>query len=254
VATCPTTFGLALPLLIFSASPALNQRGPGMANTLASPTMGAQAIQTREGASPTMGLTVATILSTDSTQIFNGDLVQTNVSSGMITSDPMPRGGYITAACSGLTTVAAYRGIFRGCQYYNSAIGRVVWSNYWPGGGAAGVSSAIDATCWLETYEGSVWSIQCSSGSGIVGSSMVGQNFPVLTTASTSGNTTSGFSNMTLASSQGSSNSSCPFRLRDFYSNYVPPGGFVNGSDNTTVYQIVVVEANNFETKNTTGQ
>ena len=43
--------------------------------------------------------------------------------------------GYITQGSPGTTTLA---GIFAGCKYLNTSLGRTVWSNYWPGSGATG--------------------------------------------------------------------------------------------------------------------
>lgn len=44
--------------------------------------------------------------------------------------------GYITLSTAGTTD--ANLGVFMGCKYLNTALGRTVYSNYWPGSGATG--------------------------------------------------------------------------------------------------------------------
>lgn len=214
-----------------------------MVNTIAP--FGVQDLNRRDGGSPTYGLTKVSISSSDATPIFNGDLVQS------LGSAPASGGfgEYITQASSGLGTNTAYRGIFRGCEYLNTAVGRVVWSESWP---ATGASSQADPIAYIQDDPGMLYIIQ-STSAAVIGSSNVGQNVTVTANAST-GNTTTGYSGIALASSVApSSNATFAFRVRDFYSNYVPPGGFVNGTDNTTPGQIIVVAPNNFTTNTTTG-
>jgi len=65
------------------------------------------------------------------------------------------------------------------------------------------------------------------------------------------GNTLTGVSNVTLNSSSFATTNTLPFRLMDLYSNWVPPGQ--NGTDNTSLGNIVIVAPNNWDRKNTTG-
>lgn len=215
-----------------------------MVNTIAP--FGVQDLNRRDGGSPTYGLTKVLISSTDATPIFHGDLVQnlpTAPGSGGF-------GEYITQASSGLNgSNAAWRGIFRGCEYLNTAVGRVVWSENFP---ATGVSSQADPIAYIQDDPGMLYLIQATSAA-VIGSSNVGQNCQITANAST-GNATSGISGIQLASSTApSSTSTLPFRIRDFYSNYAPPGGFVNGTDNANPGQIIVVAPNNFVTNVTAG-
>lgn len=230
---------------------------------------GLQDLYMREGNSPQYGLTKVQISSTDATPIFNGDLVQN------LTGAPASGnfGEYITQGSSGLASnVNWYAGVFRGCEYLNTAVGRVVWSNYWPGSGAG-----ADALAYVAREPDMQFIIQCSTNA-VLGSSNIGQNFAVypngVAMTSSIGNTASGLSGIALASSiSGSSGvgtgaSAGAFRLKDFYSNYAPGivlpapgptggfgagGPFVNGTDNTVAGQIVVVQLVNIGDNNLIG-
>lgn len=211
-----------------------------MAN--ASSASGLQTFQRRDGGSPTMGLQSFFVASSDPTAIFSGDPVATL----QVTPQSSFAGTFITQASSGVAQ--SYRGVFRGCEYYNTAAQRTVWSPYWPGSAAAGVSSLGDARCWVEIDDELMWTITASTWT--VGSSMIGFNISVSANAS-QGNTTTGQS--VVAASSFGTGSSLPFRLIDFLSNYSVPGGIVPGTDNSSFGQVLIVGANNFDTKALTG-
>jgi hypothetical protein len=221
---------------------------------------GLQDLERREGGSPTYGLTKVSISSSDATPIFSGDLVQllnSAVASGGF-------GEYITQGSSGLTSPnTSWRGVFKGCEFLNTAVGRVVWSPFWP---ATGASSQADPIAYI-TDDPSLLYIAQATSAAVIGSSNVGNNISITATSSL-GNTITGQSVIALTSSNigttASSGSSFPFRIRDFYSNFAPgllPNqpvtaavaaaqlGFVNGTDNTNPGQIIVVEPNNFTNK-----
>ena len=66
---------------------------------------------------------------------------------------------------------------------------------------------------------------QASTTSGVVGSSMLGWGITIAASGQASGNTTTGISNIALASSGTSLQSaSMPFKVFDVYSNWAPPG------------------------------
>ena len=94
-----------------------------MANTQAY--FGFTQYQGGAGGAPTFAQSVRRIASS-SGAIYTGDPVMPAVSSA---------NGYIVQASPGSTTLA---GIFVGCKYLNTSLGRTVWSNYWPGSGATG--------------------------------------------------------------------------------------------------------------------
>lgn len=179
----------------------------------------------RDGGSPTAGLTRVFIASSDTAAVFKGDLVQYSTANS----------NYVTWASTG-SGGNAIRGVFYGCEYYSAAVGRQVWSAYFPGAvGTAGpdvISYIIDDPDQLFIGQAS---------SAAIGSSMIGLNLAVV--PSTAGNTLTGQSVLTLAASIAGSTTATaqtyPVRVVDVYSNYAPPG--VNGVDNANPFNIVVV-------------
>jgi len=210
-----------------------------MANTLNSPTQGFQTFGNAEGSSPQVGLTPIWIASTDASLIFRGDAVITSTTGGTNNSGP-----YITAPTSGISQI---RGVFQGCYQFSPAAGRVVWTNFY-GGTVTGSTGDIKA--YIIDFPDQQFIAQAST-SGAITSSMIGSNIGMSITSSL-GNQASGYSNATLLSSTVGSTNTLPWRLVDFYSAYAPPGipavgagAFINGTDNTTAANIVVVRFNN---------
>ena len=242
-----------------------------MANII-SPT-GAQDYVHQGGSQRTEELQQAWVMSSDVTPIFNGDLVCTvqPVSSALLTGG---FGNYVTQGTSQTGGTVAFRGVFRGCEFFNPTAGRMQYQKNWPGATIAGTSSATgDVRCYVVTDGSQRFIIQASS-IGIMGSSMIGNavttalngTLSSATASSAAGNTVTGLSGMQIASSLSVTITSTgvfgqPFRLVDFLSNNGPgnplqgfPGvgsslGFVNGMDNTTVGQVVIVEPLNWESR-----
>lgn len=209
-----------------------------MANTIASPTGGFQEFGRQEGGSPQMGLTQVWIASTDPGLFFKGDPIVTSTSPGANGS-----GNYITSVnTNSLSAGFLCRGVFVGCEYYQPTVGRKIWSNSFPGtvSGSTG-----DIMAWIIDDPQRNFLVQGSS-KGIITSSMVGLNISI-TFNTTTGNTTSGLSNVTVESTAAAASSSLPFRVMDLYSNSAPPGSFVNGTDNTTVGNMIIVRGNNWD-------
>lgn len=228
-----------------------------MANTLANPTGGFQTFTRQEGASPTAGLTGVWIASTDPGLIFRGDPVVTSSNGGTANS-----GAYITSVnTNSITTSTGFlcRGVFQGCYQYQPAVNRVVWSNYYNG---SVTGSTGDIKAYIIDDPDMNFICQASTKATIT-SSYVGLNIGI-TYNTTTGNTTSGLSNVSLESTSVTSSNSQPFRIVDFYSAYAPPGGlqgpaigtnaFVNGTDNTTAANILVVRLNNCDRLNLTAR
>lgn len=182
----------------------------------------------RDGSAPTMGLDKYTINSSDANLYFTGDPVALSSAAYGVLS---PYGG------SSLTPKVL--GIFAGCEYYSPNVQRVVWAPFFP----ASVSSSSPVTAYVITDPEMQFIVQCSSAG--FGSSMVGGNCNILAAQSSLGNQTSGVSNVTIASTIGlTAGSSYPFTIVDAYSNYAPPG--VNGTDNSSAYNIMIVAPNNW--------
>lgn len=192
----------------------------------------------REGSAPTAGFERMFISSAYTNPVFTGDTVVRSTS---------PNGGqYVVSGNSsqgtGATTlgatVAINQGVFMGCKYYNSNVGRTVWSSYWPGSGATG-----DIEAYVCTNPEELYIVQGSTGA-VLGTSNTGMLVPQITTGSSQGSTLSGVSNVTVVSSLVTGlSSSGQWMIVDMYSNWAPPG--VNGtSTGAEGMQIVIVQPN----------
>jgi len=229
-----------------------------MTNTLGSPTMGFQSFGLAEGASPTAGMTPVWIASTDAGLIFRGDPVMTSSNGGTNLS-----GAYITSVNNNSVTTSTgflCRGVFQGCYQFQPAAGRVVWSNFYNG---TVTGSTGDVKAYIIDAPEQQFLVQAST-KGAVTSSMVGLNIGI-TYVTTSGNTTTGYSNVTVESTSVTSSNSQPFRIVDFYSAYAAPGGllgpagagttpFINGTDNSSPANMIIVRLNNSDRLNLTAR
>ena len=192
-----------------------------MANTQAY--FGFTQYQGGAGGAPTFAQSVRRIASS-SGAIYTGDPVMPAVGSA---------NGYIVQASPGSTTLA---GIFVGCKYLNTSLGRTVWSNYWPGSGATG-----DVEAYVIDDPNARFIVQTSTTS-----------FPITGTLSTqtsgvqgqyaqfsigSGNTSTGRSGAYLSSL--ATTATFPFVVIDYQV------GVQNGGDPTSQYCNVIVGFNN---------
>src|SRR4051812_14703124 len=202
-----------------------------MVNTLANPTMGLQSFGRQEGSSPTDGLTAVWIASTDAGTLFRGDLCVTSSGGGTNLS-----GAYVTSVQNGPSATSTgflARGVFQGCYQYQPVTGRVVWSNNYSG---VVTGSTGDVKAYIIDDPDTLFLVQGSS-KGTFLSSFVGLNCGP-TFNSTSGNTATGYSNITVESTSVTSSGTQPLRIVDFYSAYAAPGvpaigtnAFINGTD-----------------------
>lgn len=206
-----------------------------MANTISA--FGCLSFGQMDGAAPTGGFTRCFIASSDTNPIFYGDTVKDSTSA---TLGPNAR-NYVTWDSSGAGIV---RGVFSGCEYYNSNVGRVVWSRYYPG--TAG-SSLPDVTGYVIDNPQQLFICQGSSAV-VMGSSIV--NLNVAVTPSSQGSTLDGHSILFVSSANIGSTNTLPFRVVDTYANYGPPGA--NGTDNTTAGAILVLRPVNWSRNNLT--
>lgn len=233
-----------------------------MTNTLASPTMGFQLFDRSGQSSPTGGQTPVWIASTDAGLIFRGDPVMTSSGGGTNNS-----GAYITSLNTNSSITASSagwlaRGIFQGCFQYQPSAQRVVWSNFYNG---TVTGSTGDIKAYIVDDPDALFLVQASTR-GRITSSMVGLNIGV-TLNTTTGNTLTGYSNVTVESCTAESTASLQFRIVDFYSAYAPGVGngpvnynssvstpLINGTDNSNVANMVVVRLNNSDRMNLTAR
>jgi hypothetical protein len=165
-----------------------------------------------------------------------------------------------TSTASGTVTVfVPIAGVFVGCRYLSTANKYPVWRNYWPGSDANG-----DVTAYVITDPNAQFVVQTANSNTTataVGFSNIGQNISFnyndsVATGETNGNTASGLSTMfadqysLIANSNAGAvaNAYLPFRIIAL-ANYVPgatsPLVSINGNDNTTAYNKIVVGFNN---------
>lgn len=193
-----------------------------MANTAAY--FGFTQYQGGAGGAPTFAQSTRRIASGNTTPIYTGDPVMPVVSTA---------NGYITQGAAGTTRLD---GIFVGCKYLNTSLGRTVFSPYWPGSGATG-----DVEAYVIDDPSVRFLVQTSfSGAPMTGtattmtSGIIGQ-YAQFTIGS--GNTSTGRSGAYLSSV--ATTVTFPFIVVD----YQISGN--NGGDPTTQYCNVIVGFNN---------
>lgn len=149
-------------------------------------------------------------------------------------------------------------GVFVGCRYLSAANKYPIWRNYWPGSDANGDVQAYAITDPNAQF--SVMTGNSNTTAAAVGFSSIGQNISFTYVqsgvATTNGVTATGVSTffadaytLIANSPQGAiANSLLPFRIVAL-ANYVPgavsPLVSINGNDNTTAYNRVIVAFNN---------
>lgn len=155
---------------------------------------------------------------------------------------------------------APVAGIFVGCKYLSTSQKKTAWSNYWPGSDANG-----DVTAYVITDPNAQFIVQTANSnttSAAVGLSNIGQNIGFnyvvsgASPASTNGVAANGLSTYiadqyTLIGNNpagATSNNFLPFRIVAL-ANYTPgavsPLATINGNDNTTAFNRIVVGFNN---------
>lgn len=142
--------------------------------------------------------------------------------------------GYIQQATASTVQLA---GIFIGCKYLSTSLGRTVWSPYWPGSGATG-----DVEAYVINDPAAVFEVQASAA--VIPFSSLGANMQLV--AGTP-NTATGQSTMSLLSGSEATTDTLPFRVIGFR-NPVLPGGDIASS-----YNVVQVAFNNQQFKTLTG-
>ena len=153
--------------------------------------------------------------------------------------------GYVTALTKG-TTVSQFAGVFKSCEYYSTALGRRVWSNYYPGSGNA----TGDVLVSVQPAQGSIpprFRVQ-SSGAAAVTAGNIWNNVDLCSGSAPSGSAVGGLYRskavIDLTANIGTT-AGLPFRIVGLWSDIAAPGA--PGTDNTTAYNWVLVQANNYQ-------
>lgn len=197
-----------------------------MSNTFAP--MGLSSYGGADGAAPTYPLRSGLIAYDNATKIFQGDPIK------------ILDTGYIAQWTPG-TAVSQLAGIFWGCEYYSLSNKQPIFPNYWGGGDVATnaivkaqfipINTAVPPMFLVQTADSNTTAVAVTQAS-------VGQNADV---ALGSGNTNNGFSTAYLDIHTFNTTSTLPFRIVDVWH------GVGNGSDVSSAYNYVVVQANIYQ-------
>jgi hypothetical protein len=152
--------------------------------------------------------------------------------------------GYVTAFTKG-TVASQFAGTVKSVSYYSTSQGRRIWRNYWPGSDATG-----DVSVLVIPASGAIaprFRVQ-SAGATAVTASNVWNNVDIASGSSTAGTVTGGFyrsaATIDTVANIGTT-ATLPFRIVGLWSDIAAPG--TPGTDNTTAYNWVLVEANNIQ-------
>lgn len=183
-----------------------------------------------DGAAPTYPLRKAFILYSDTTKIFYGDPVK------------LGSNGYISqwTASTGVSQLA---GIFRGCEYYSLSNKTTIFPNYWPGADVATNATVVGYIEPVNTAVPPYFLVQTANSNTTataVTQADVGQNADV---SLGSGNTNNGMSTAYLDQFTFGTTATLPFRIVDIWKSV----SGANGSDATSAYNYVVVQANIYQ-------
>lgn len=182
-----------------------------------------------DGSAPTYGRITRKVASGDSNAIGFGDPV-TSLNTG-----------YVTLSTAGSTQIS---GIFYGCKYVSSATGQEVWSPNWPGSGAAN-----DPEAYISSDPNTLFVAQSNNTAITFADIDANINFVVGTPATTAAG---GFSKSSLNQSTIDTTNTLPFRIIGTLSQYVPANS-INGTDDTSAYNRVIVRINFNDRTSTTG-
>jgi hypothetical protein len=209
----------------------------------------------------------STIVVTNATGVPNGAFTVISATSTTAVVQSTATGAATSATSTPVVTVyVPVAGVFAGCKYLSTAQKRTVWSNYWPGSDAS-----TDVQAYVITDSNARFVVQTANSNTTataVGQAQIGQNigFAYLDNGTsgteTNGNTANGLSTMfadqyTLSSAGVTgANSFLPFRVIAL-ANYIPGQASVlsaiNGNDQTSGYNEIVVGFNNAMPRNFAG-
>ena len=185
-----------------------------------------------DGSAPTMGLERLLLNTSDTNLYFTGDVVSRSTA------------GAIAKFPDTSTSERVAYGVFAGCEFFSPTVGKVVWSRFYPGS----VGSSAPGNAYVISDPEMKFIVRSN---GILGQNVVGQNAIPLSSFSSLGNQITGQSAVLLSTAVVATSSS-PFKIVALYSEYAPPG--IDGTDNASAGNIVVVTANSWERRaGTTG-
>lgn len=188
------------------------------------------------GSPADMGLERVWIDSSNAHLMFTGDLVVR--SSG---------GNRIDISDAGSTSDKLWAGVFAGCKYYSAAVGRTIWSSYYPGSVGSNAANGVTEAYVISDPE--MRFIGAAASSVPLATADMGYAVTIVTSMSSLGNTATGRSVMTISTALAAvgAGSSYPWVIVDFLSNLAVSG--TPGTDNTTAgggYNQVILAPNDW--------
>ncbi len=147
--------------------------------------------------------------------------------------------GYIGRAAS--ATAVQIAGIFVGCRYLATANNQWTFSRNWPGTGNLGTG---DVQAFVLTDPDMWWIAQTYNTAISFANIGEGVNIQIGTV-----NTTSGFSGASVDQSTLNTTNTLPFRVVGLLSDYFGTSGAVDGTDNSSAYNRIIVAGNNWSRK-----
>jgi hypothetical protein len=181
---------------------------------------GFRPIRRLDGAAASGAFSQLKIANADTNALNRGDVVQQLAT------------GFVTRSVAGLAT-GMTRGVFIGCHYLSAALGYPIWSNYWPGSGAA-AGTTIDAFIIDDPWR--VFEARIGGAGGPATFANIGMNCDFLVNASTTG-----FSAWAIDPTTILATATLPFRIVALGNNAQFVG---DGYDASSPYNIVEVAWN----------
>jgi hypothetical protein len=202
-----------------------------MANTSAP--FGFQLAGFLDGRTGSLGQSTYLIASGDTNYYFTGDPVSLS-------------NGYVTTATAGANELL---GVFIGCEFYNSAVGRPTWSPFWPA--STTLPSGQAAAAYVIADPQATFVVQ-SSGSAAVSQANVGKNIDFAGASPASPSSAQLLSGQSVAyANQANISAATAYAFRILGLVTQPPGA--PGTDTTTAYNRILVGFNNQAFRTTTG-
>lgn len=192
---------------------------------------GFQFFKLYDGGSGTQGQDVGQIASAYTTPIGRGDLVFRHTD------------GYLRRYAAA-STIACF-GVFVGCRYLNVAKGYVDFSNSWPGSGNSGDITAFVITDPNALFVGQTLLTAITQAN-------VGENVDV-DVGTPAAENLGGWSTSTVSAALLNTTATLPWKIVGLLSQYFGTSGVQNGTDNTSSYNRVILQPNNWERKQLTG-
>lgn len=179
---------------------------------------------------PNFGTTELRIAYNNAHNIFRGDwVIQLST-------------GYIDVGAAGDGAIGA--GVFWGCEYYNTQLKVPFFSPWWIANAPVPTNGVVKALVIQDPDV--MFEVQSNGTDNPIGFSSIGKNIDIAT--GNAGNQFNGISGMTVDDNTIATTNTLPFHLQALwdgtgtFATNAPPG--VNGSDYTTLYNVVVVTIN----------